>query len=114
MLPDDCVFQVAPPLVVVRIVPLLPTAQPWLTLAKATPSRSVPAAPNVCAFQLAPPLLVCRIVPLLPTVQPDLAPENAMAKRPSAVPDFCAFQLAPPLTVCRMVPPEPRPAHGLD
>lgn len=60
--------QLAPPLEVNRIVPLMPTAQHVLVLTHPM-ACSWLVVPDVWLDQLAPPLEVTRIVPLLPTAQ---------------------------------------------
>ena len=90
-MPELCAFQLAPPLLVARMVPSVPTAQPWLALAKATPKR-ITFVPELCAFQVAPPLLVARMVPSVPTAQPSLALAKATPVRASLVPELCQLQ----------------------
>ena len=46
-------YQVTPPLVVLRMVPPSPTAQPWVESMKSTP-QSDSQVPEVCVFQVAP------------------------------------------------------------
>ena len=55
-----------PPVVVTRIIPFQPTAQPQVAFVKATPVRSS-LLPEACAPQVEPPLAVARIEPQLPT-----------------------------------------------
>ena len=57
-----------PPLVVARMEPSLPAAQPWVTSLKATALRSA-VIPEICALQVAPPFVVARMVPPVPTAQ---------------------------------------------
>jgi hypothetical protein len=62
LMPAPCSVQVAPPLVVARMVPPTPTAQPLVVLTMLTASRLWPV-PVDCAAQAAPPLTVTRRTP---------------------------------------------------
>jgi hypothetical protein len=66
--PEDCVDQVEPPLLVVMIVPLLPTAQQWLVSGQEIPRRAW-LLPLVWLDQVAPPLLVATMPPLFRATQ---------------------------------------------
>ena len=97
MVPEICLFQVAPPSLVARMTPAIappPTTQPWAASLKATAVRSAPL-PELCALQVAPPSVVAMIVPGEPTAQPWTASGKATARRFSLVPELCANQPLP-------------------
>ena len=62
MLPDDCAVQVAPPLLVPRMVPEPPTAKQVVVLGQLTPVIAW-LVPGDCTVHVPPPLLVARMVP---------------------------------------------------
>ena len=76
--------QVAPPSVVRRMVPELPTAVPVLASVKLT-LLSVTVVPLVWLTQLAPPSVVRRMVPESPTAVPVLASVKLTSKSHSPV-----------------------------
>ena len=105
MVPELCAVQVVPPLLVARMVPLAPTAQPWLVSLKVTPSRYL-LVPELCGVQVAPPLLVAKIMPPTPTAQPWLASTNLTP--PSSLPcgsGFCHSQLPSPVLTSGLTGP---------
>ncbi len=69
MVPLFCAVHLAPPSVVLRIVPFAPTAHPTLGAGNATSYR-FSRLPLFWDFHEAPPFVVARIVPPLPTTQP--------------------------------------------
>ena len=68
-MPEACAFQVVPPSVVATM-PLSPTAQPSVALAKATEKRATSSAGagTLCGLQVAPPSVLARMMALLPSV----------------------------------------------
>src|SRR5450756_1708599 len=89
-------YRVAPPLVVARMVPSVPTAQPWVASLKATALRYA-LLPELCGLQVAPPPVVARMTPALPTAQPWVASLKATAPRSALLPELCGLQAPPPL-----------------
>src|SRR5450830_1486370 len=85
-----------PPLVVARMVPSVPTAQPWVASLKATALRYA-LLPELCGLQVAPPPVVARMTPALPTAQPWVASLKATAPRSALLPELCGLQAPPPL-----------------
>ena len=85
--PGACAVHVVPPLVVLRIVPVSPTAQPVLASMKAT-EFSARAVPEVCAIQVAPPSVVLTIVQDSPTAHPVSASVKATEQSALVVPGF--------------------------
>src|SRR5438093_12268446 len=71
MVPLFCAVHLAPPSVVLRIVPFAPTAHPTLSAGNATSYR-FSRLPLFWDFQEVPPFVVARIVPPLPTTQPSV------------------------------------------
>src|SRR2546428_13536126 len=69
MVPLFCAVHLAPPSVVLRIVPFAPTAHPTLGAGNATSYR-FSRLPLFWGFHEAPPFVVARIVPPLPAARP--------------------------------------------
>src|SRR5436305_563268 len=80
-----CLLQDVPPLLVPRMVPLMPTARQMLVLAQLTALRLL-VVPLVFLLQVVPPLVVTRMVPLAPTTSQTLVLVQAMARRLLVVP----------------------------
>ena len=108
-----CVFQVAPPSVVARMLPLpsswYPTAQTCVASVQATERRK--PVVEVCVVQDPPPSVVAMMtlvsLGLKPTAQPSVALAKAMEVRNAVVPEACWFQVVPPSVVASMVPSQP-------
>src|SRR3989442_3900847 len=89
MVPLFCAVHLAPPSVVLRIVPFAPTAHPTLGAGNATSYR-FSRLPLFWGFQEVPPFVVARIVPPLPTTQPAVggsAAEGRSSRRRTGEPD---------------------------
>src|SRR5436190_3559477 len=99
----------APPFVLLRIVPPMPTASAVVVSPYFTSRRWVPAGtPPSCAVQVSPPSAVDRTVPLAPDAQPTRADPIDTPLRFSRV-TLAALrvQLAPPSTDLMIMPPSP-------
>ena len=105
-MPLNWLTQVAPPSVVRRIVPPLPTAVPVFASLNQTLSSQW-SVPLNWFTQVAPPSVVRRIVPPSPTAVPVFASLKQTPQRSSPVPLDWLTQVAPPSVVRRIVPPLP-------
>ena len=84
VVPEVCVFHVAPPSVVARMVPLLPAAQPSLGVANATAKRAS-VVPDVCVFHAVPaPGEGCALDVPPPELEPQ-APAISVRVRPTGM-----------------------------
>src|SRR4051812_31048591 len=99
------IFQLAPPSVVLRMVPAQPTAQPLLASRKKMPSRACVVLVFWTA-QVRPPSAVAIMAPFMPVAQP-WSPMKATSISFSLVPELRATHFAPPSSVARTVPPSP-------
>jgi hypothetical protein len=89
-------------LVVLKIEPAVPTAQPVVVLTKNT-SWSVAVVGETRLVQLAPLLVVLRIVPAVPTLHPVVASTKKTEYRVAVVGNREVHEV-PPLMVRRIVP----------
>ena len=103
-MPEVCGVQVDP-LVVARIVPLLPTAKQWVVLSARDAARECCEVPEVCGFQV-DPSVVARIVPVSPTAKQWVVSAHETPWRASVVPEVCVFQVDPSV-VASIMPSSP-------
>src|SRR5207302_8538587 len=91
-------FQLPPPSIDFKIVPLAPTAHPIFFEANATSYRAS-CVPLFCDFQDVPLSVVSKIVPPLPTAIPIEEEANATPKSDIVVPLLMSLMAAVALTV---------------
>jgi hypothetical protein len=103
--PDVWGVQVAPPFVVLMIVPDPPAAQAVSASTVAIPYKVYEAAGFSWGCQLTPPSVVLKITLL--TTQAVLASTAPTLFRQSEVPDVWGVQVVPPFVVLRIVPESP-------
>ena len=107
--PGSTRVHAAPPSVVRRMSPPLPTIQPLFAFWKKTSLRPLPPSLSIASgVQPVPPLVVRRARPALPTTTPTLAVAKSTALSVFPVEfDGCAVHVLPALLVTRMVPCAP-------
>jgi len=102
--------QLTPALVVVTMVPPVPTAKHTLVVGQETACRSLVVLDG-CSVQLAPALVVAVTVPLSPTAKQALAEGHDTPDSTLDVPRLSAPQLEPALVVPVMFAASPTAAH---
>ena len=94
-----------------RIVPILPTAQPVETSENESAFKGYNVL-DACRVQVAPPLTVERMTPRSPQIHPLFRSRNETDRRCEVTPEDCGVQVVPP-SVVRMMAPKAPTAHPI-
>jgi hypothetical protein len=103
---DTCALQVAPPLVVARMVPDRPTAKHVAEFGQLMLDRAF-VVPDTWVDQVLPPSAERRMTPTSPTLKQVIAVGQLTPRRLLAVRDGPLIQLKPPSVVTSAVPASP-------